>query len=113
MSERRSAMRWTVGQRIAVGSATLLLLLLIVAGIGMLTLSRTADAFKMAIAGLEKDLVNALEAQTVFNGPNVDFLRFLATGDSDFLQRYERGMANTRQTFMELARQSSNKEMKD
>src|SRR6266511_777535 len=114
MSERRSAMRWTVGQRIAVGYATLLLLLLIVAGMGMLTLSRTSDAFKMAIAGLETDLVDVLEAETAFSSaPNVDFLRFLATGDDEFVQRYETGMATTRKTLVELTRKGSNKEMKD
>jgi methyl-accepting chemotaxis protein len=106
-------MRWTVGQRIAVGYAVILLLLLIVAGMGMLTLSGTSDAFKTAIVGLEKDLVNALEAGTAFSAPNVDFLRFLATADDDFLNRYEKGMAHARQTMAELARKGSNKEMKD
>lgn len=106
-------MRWTVGQRIAMGYATLLLLLLIVAGMGMLTLSHTSDAFKTALMGLEKDLVDVLEAEIAFSAPNVDFLRFLATGDDDFLQRYELGMAHTRKTFAELARQGANKEMKE
>jgi len=106
-------MPWTLGRRIAVGYATLLLLLLIVAGMGMLTLSRTSDTFEAAIIGLEKDLVRALEAVTAFNIPNVDFLRFLATGDDDFLQRYEKGLAETRQIMAESARQNANKAMRD
>ena len=106
-------MLWTLGRRIAVGYATLLLLLLIVAGMGMLTLSRTSGTFKTAIIGLENDLVRALEAVTAFNVPNVDFLRFLATGDDDFLQRYEKGMAETRQIMAEFTRQSANKAMQD
>src|SRR3972149_10025229 len=106
-------MRRTVGQRIAAGYAVILLLLVIVAGVGMFTLSRTADTFRTAIVQLERDLSNALEAETAFGAPNVDFLRFLATGDEDFLKRYEKGMTRARQILAELERKSLNKEVRD
>jgi methyl-accepting chemotaxis protein len=79
----------------------------------MYALSRTADTFRTAIVGLEKDLVSTLEAERAFSAPNVDFLRFLATGDDDFLKRHEKGVATAGQTLTELALKAPNKEMKD
>ena len=106
-------MRWTVGQRIAVGYAVVLLLLVVVAGLGPYALFRTADSFKTAIVQLETRLVTSQEADRAFAYPNVDFLRFLATGDDEFVTRYEREMLNARQMLVETVRASSTPEMKD
>jgi len=105
-------MKWTAGQRIWVGYAVILLLLVLVAGVGIYALSNTADAFKTALVQLETELVSSQEADRAFGYPNVDFLRFLATGDDEFLKRYESEMTNVRQMLVELGRASSTREMK-
>ena len=104
-------MKWTLG-RIMVGYSVIISLLVVVAGVGMYALSHTGEMFKTAIFQLDTRLVTSQEADRAFASPNVDFLRFLATGDDDFLKRYERGMLNVRQMFVEFARTSSTREMK-
>ncbi|MBI4637214.1 MAG: hypothetical protein HY727_12765, partial [Candidatus Rokubacteria bacterium] len=49
-------MGWTVGRRIAIGYAVVLVLLLVVAGVGMYALPRTTDTFQAAVRQQEQSL---------------------------------------------------------
>lgn len=95
-------MRWTVGQRIALGYAVILLLLVIVAGVGLYALPRTAETFENVIRQREQGLMHALGAEGTLEAANGEFLRFLLTGEERFLKEWESQLLETRRGLTEL-----------
>src|SRR3970040_2141363 len=90
-------MRWTVGQRIAVGYAVMLLLLAVVAGVGVYALSRLADTFETVIHQREQGIETALEARGDTDRAVVSLLRYLGTREEQFLKDRERQVAEARE----------------
>src|SRR5918996_360179 len=90
------AMGWTVGRRIAVGYAVVLLLLAVVAGVGAYALSRTAAAFEATIRRQELRVVNALEARGHSDRSVVSLLRYNITREEGLLKEREDRAADAR-----------------
>ena len=78
-------MHWTVGRRVAVGFCAILLLLVVVAGVGFLALSRTIDTFEK-VAHQREETVAAIKARADFDRATVSFLQFVATSDERFIK---------------------------
>lgn len=78
-------MKWTVGQRIAVGYAVILMLLAVVAGVGMYALPRATDTFSGAVRQQEQSL-RAMGADERLATATANFLRFLLNPDPKFLK---------------------------
>jgi methyl-accepting chemotaxis protein len=92
-----NVMKWTVGQRIAVGYAVILLLLAVVAGVGVYALSRTAETFGMVIHQREQGIEAALEARGDSDRAMVSFLRYLRAREERLLKDRERQVAEARE----------------
>ncbi len=105
-------MRGTVGQRIAVGFAVILVLLAVVAGVGIYALSRTSDAFETATREQQQGLVNALRADQAIDSASQGFLRFLLTPDESFLKAWESSTADSRRAVTELRDTSPTAELR-
>lgn len=95
-------MRWTVGQRVAVGYAVILALLGVVGGVGMITLSSTTGSLETVIRQREQRVEVAVEARGDADRAVVSFLRFLLTADDRLLGERERRLAEARQAMAEL-----------
>ena len=94
-------MRWTVGQRIAVGYAVILLLLVVVAGVSMYALPRATDTFYGAVRRQEQS-IEALRADERLTSANANFLRFLLIADPRFLKAREDSLSSGRQAIAAL-----------
>ncbi|HLF94616.1 MAG TPA: MCP four helix bundle domain-containing protein, partial [Planctomycetota bacterium] len=105
-------MRWTVGQRIAAGYAVILLFLVVVAGMGMYTLSLTTDAFQEVIRQRERRVVGALEARGASDRAFVGALRYRVTLDQRFLKDRERELTAAREAITRLRDTSTTVETK-
>jgi len=105
-------MRWTVGQRIALGYAVILLLLIVVAGVGVYTLPRIADTFDKVAHVQAQRMSGVISQKVALSSALVGFLRYLLTGDEVFLKSYETGIADARRTLMELQATSPTAELK-
>lgn len=95
-------MRWTVGQRIAVGYTVILVLLAVVAGVGMYALSRTGESFATVINRQERDLGAARKADGAVDSATKVFYLYLLTRDEGFLKEFEGGIAEGRRVMTEL-----------
>ncbi|MCZ7625842.1 MAG: methyl-accepting chemotaxis protein [Candidatus Methylomirabilis sp.] len=104
-------MRWTVGQRIAVGYAVILLLLAVIAGAGIYALPRTADTFFSAVRQQEQSL-EALRADERLTSANANFLRYLLTGDQKFLKVMEDRLSSGRRSLTALRDASTTSALK-
>ncbi|MBI3007494.1 MAG: MCP four helix bundle domain-containing protein [candidate division NC10 bacterium] len=104
-------MKWTVGQRIAVGYAVILVLLVVVAGVGMYALPRTTDTFYGAVR-LQEQTIEALRADERTTAANANFLRYLLTADSRFLKTMEDRRSGGRQAITALRDASTTPESK-
>ncbi len=82
-------MSWTVGQRIVLGYALILLLLLVVAGVGSYQLPRTSKTFETSIHAQGQDLIAPLEAKSTIAFANLNVLRYVVTKDSVFVKQWE------------------------
>lgn len=102
-------MRWTVGQRIAVGYAVILLLLVVVAGVSMYALPRATDTFSGAVRQQEQS-IEALGADLRLFMGQVSFLRFLLSPDQSFLKAREESFSSSRQAIAALRDASSTPE---
>jgi len=94
-------MRWTVGQRITVGYAVILMLLIVVAGVSMYVLPRTTEMFSGAVRQQEQSL-QALDADRRLAAANANFLRFLLTAEPKFLRAREDSLSSGRQAIAAL-----------
>jgi len=104
-------MKWTVGQRIAVGFVVILVLLVVVAGVGMYALPRTTETFSGAVHQQEQSL-EALRADERLTGANANFLRYLLTADPRFLKVMEERRSSGRQAITALRDASTTPESK-
>ena len=104
-------MKWTVGQRVAVGYAVILLLLVVVAGVGLYALPRTTATFYGAVRQQEQSL-EALRADERITAANANFLRYLLTGEPRFLRVMEERRSSGRQAMTALRDASTTPESK-
>ena len=104
-------MRWTVGQRIAVGYAVVLVFLGVVAGVGMYALPRTSGMFYGAVRQQEQSL-QALRADERITSGLANFLRYLLTADPRFLKTIEDRLSSGRQAITALRDASTTPELK-
>lgn len=102
-------MRWTVGQRIAVGYAVILVLLTVVAAVGMYALTGTTDTFSDAVRRQEQSL-QAMGADERLATATANFLRFLLSPDPKFLKAREDSLSSGRQIIAALRDASSSPE---
>ena len=100
-------MNWTISQRIMAGYGVIFVLLLSVAGIGLYTMSLTADSFTTTLSQQRVIVKNQPGARATIAAANVDLLRYLITQDRKFIQEWERWMAESRKLVLE-ARDMSN-----
>jgi CHASE3 domain sensor protein len=89
-------MRGTVGQRIAVGYAAVLVLLAVVGGVGMYALPRTAATFQSVVRQQQQSF-EALRAGERTTAAVANFLRYLLTADVSFLRTMEDRLSSGRQ----------------
>jgi|SRR5919106_946424 methyl-accepting chemotaxis protein len=104
-------MRWTVGQRIVIGYAVVLLLLLLVAGVATYALPRTTETFSSA-AHLQEQAIDALRADERITSGLANSLRYLLTADPAFIKTMEERVAGARQTIAALRDASTVRESK-
>ncbi|MBI4560531.1 MAG: hypothetical protein HY724_00695, partial [Candidatus Rokubacteria bacterium] len=104
-------MKRTVGQRIVVGYAVILVLLVVVAGVGMYALTRTTGTFSGAVRQQEQSF-EALRADERLTAANVNFLRYLITADPRFLKVMEDRLSSSRQAMTALRDASPTPEVK-
>jgi methyl-accepting chemotaxis protein len=104
-------MRWTVGQRIVIGYAALILLLTVIAGVGVYALSGTAGTFQEVVQYGER-VDAALEARGDADRAVISYLRYLTTGDEQFLEERERRTGEARQGATKLRDTSATAESK-
>ena len=104
-------MKWTVGQRTAVGYAVVLVLLVVVAGVGMYALPRTTGTFEGAVRQQEQSL-EALRADERITTGIANFLRYLLTADPRFLKVTEDRLSSGRQAITALRDASATPESK-
>ncbi len=81
--------RRSIGWRIGVGYAVVLVLLVGVAGIGGYTLSQTATTFEQTMTILEQRVVGTWEARDLWNQADVSLFRYLLTGDDERVAELE------------------------
>ncbi|MGB4780850.1 MCP four helix bundle domain-containing protein, partial [Candidatus Methylomirabilis sp.] len=105
-------MRWTVGQRITVGYAVILVLLVVAAGAGMFALSRIAGTFETVIRQHEQGIETALEARGDADRAVVSFFRYLQTRQEQFLKDRDRQLAEAREAMTRLRDTSATAEAK-
>jgi methyl-accepting chemotaxis protein len=105
-------MSWTVGQRIVLGYALILLLLLVVAGVGTYQLPRASETFETAVHAQEQDLIAPLEAKSTIAFANLDVLRYLVTKDRAFVKQWEVEILHARQVMAEMQNASSSADLK-
>jgi len=104
-------MRWTVGQRIAVGYTVTLVLLAVVAGVGVFTLPRTTGTFSGAARQQEQSF-EALRADERLTAAIANFLRYLLTEDPRFRKTMEDRLSSARQAMTALRDASTTPESK-
>ena len=95
-------MKWTVGKRIAIGFAVILVLLVVVAGVGTYTLSRTADTFGRVIQQREQGIEVALEARGDTDRAMLSLLRYLREREERYLKDLERQVGEAREQMTRL-----------
>jgi methyl-accepting chemotaxis protein len=105
-------MSWTVGRRIVLGYALILLLLLVVAGVGTYQLPRTSGTFERAVRAQEQELIAPLEAKSVIAFANLHVLRYLVTKDTAFLKQWEVDILQARQSMAELQNGNQSADLK-
>jgi len=102
----------TVGERIAAGYAVILLLLIAVAGLGSLALSRSSATFKEAILAQGKGLTGALKQRRAISSAQADYLRYLLTSDDKALAEKEIKLVQAREALAELRDTSATPEIR-
>ena len=95
-------MSWTVGRRIGSGYAVVLLLLAVVAGVGVSSLSRTAGAFETVVQDQERYLVAVWKTDGAIDAATAGLLRYLLSPQEGTLKDWESGVAEARRTMAEL-----------
>lgn len=93
---------WTVNRRIVTGYAIALSLLAAVAAVGWVSLKRTETAYEKALAGRRDVLVPALMLESDVRASNVENLRFLLSGNRDYLPRRDSLLATASATLERL-----------
>src|SRR3989338_7766014 len=106
-------MKWTVGQRIVAGYAVILLFLVVVAGVGIYTFSRTAGTFERVIHHREHSIEAALDARGAADRAVLSFLRYRLTREERFLKQREGEAAEARRTMTQLRDTSPAAETKE
>jgi methyl-accepting chemotaxis protein len=96
------SMQWTVSQRIVLGYAVLLLLLVVVAGAGMYALASTSATFSTAMHDQGQRLGTALRQRGTVRFAHVEYLRFLLTGDRTLLKPRETAIIEARRAVAEV-----------
>jgi methyl-accepting chemotaxis protein len=89
-------MKWTVGQRIAVGFGVGLALVVLVAAIGVFVLRRTIQSYDEVLEQQQRVQVVALEAQSEVRDATVHFLRFLLLGDESLARHRDDSLTAAR-----------------
>lgn len=79
-------MNWTIGRRITVGFALGLVLVIVTAVVGVWALGQTSSAYEDALRAEREILLPALEAEAEVRSANINYLRFILTGDEAFVQ---------------------------
>ncbi|MDE2322660.1 MAG: MCP four helix bundle domain-containing protein [candidate division NC10 bacterium] len=105
-------MKWTVGQRITVGYAVILVLLMVVAGVGYIALSRTAETFETVIHAQERDLGAVRRGDSAIDRATDIFLRYLLVPDESLLKDVDEANAEVRRVMTELRDQAGTAELK-
>src|SRR3989304_3908673 len=95
-------MKWTVGQRITVGYAVILVLLVVVAGVGLYALSRIADTLETVIHQREQGIEAVLEARGAVDRALVGFLRYRMVRDERFLRQRDSEITAARNAITRL-----------
>ena len=106
-------MTFTVGRRIALAISFELLLLLIVALIGIVSLRNTAATYELALAARRTTVVPALRAESELRGANVEELRYLGTGDQRYVRGRDSVLVLARQLMTQLADTASEQSLRD
>ncbi|MBI4270684.1 MAG: MCP four helix bundle domain-containing protein, partial [Candidatus Rokubacteria bacterium] len=88
-------MRWTIARRITLGYAAVLLLLAVVGVVATYALSSIGAGFQEVIRR-EQFLDDAMEARGDADRAVVSFLRYLVTGEDEFLQEREQRVLEAR-----------------
>ncbi len=95
-------MRGTVGQRIAIGYAVLLLLLVAVAVVGMYTLSSTAETSRVAIREQGERLGGVLRQRKAVSAAHSSILAFLLGPGKESPRDWRNDVAQARQILSQL-----------
>ena len=99
---------WTVNRRIIFGYAIALGLLVIVAAIGWVSLSRAERAYETALSARSDVLVPAVMIESDIRAANVENLRFQVSGNRDYLPRRDSLIAMASATLDQLRSLSRN-----
>jgi len=94
-------MKWSIGQRMVVGFAVLIILYMVVAAIGGLTRARTNEVYEDTFRQ-QQTLVNAQEAEAAVHLALTELLRYLSTSDEKVIAGWERGISGARQALTAL-----------
>jgi len=103
-------MNWTISQRIMAGYGMSFLLLLLVAGISIYTLSSTSKTFEYALGQQEIIMKNQPGPKGGVAFATIEIFRFLNTQDRKHLKEWDRWHAWTREAIIEGRDRSPNME---
>ncbi len=103
-------MNWTVSQRMTAGYGVVFILLLLVAGIGMYTLSSTSKTFEYSLSQQAIIMKNQPSPKGGVAFATIELLRYLNTQDRKHLKEWDRWLAWTREGIIEGRDTSPNAE---
>ncbi len=95
-------MTWTVGRRIALALAIELALLALVAVIGARALTKTTEAYEVALVGRRTTLAPALRVESALKEADINHLRTLITYDAKFEKTRDSALTASRAMMVQL-----------
>lgn len=87
---------WTIGRRVTAGFAISGVLLVALASVGVWALTHTVGAYDQALAVRRTMLVPTLRAESEIRGANIEFLRFLLSGNDAYARSADSSVAIAR-----------------